>query len=143
MLTLIKKCIKLGRLGELHNLRGHVEYVLRLKNLDLNAIQSAYTVWIPAYIYICWVVPSLEAKCSICVVLVILLCQSKEISKPVLALKKNYSYFFRAFCNGLINHLLEWAHIYYLSMHTKRIAKLSFRDWQFQTIMEFHCFCGK
>ena len=33
------------RLGELHTLRGHVESVVRLKNLDLNVIQSAHTVW--------------------------------------------------------------------------------------------------
>ena len=32
------------RLGELHTLRGHVESVVRLKNLDLNVIQSAHTV---------------------------------------------------------------------------------------------------
>ncbi|KAK2365342.1 ATPase 10, plasma membrane-type, variant 2 [Trifolium repens] len=35
---------EIARLGELHTLRGHVESVLRLKNLDLKAIQSAHTV---------------------------------------------------------------------------------------------------
>lgn len=33
------------RLGEIHTLRGHVESVVRLKNLDLNVIQAAHTVW--------------------------------------------------------------------------------------------------
>ncbi|KEH24655.1 plasma membrane H+-ATPase [Medicago truncatula] len=35
---------EIARLGELHTLRGHVESVLKLKNLDLKAIQSAHTV---------------------------------------------------------------------------------------------------
>ncbi|XVF27169.1 hypothetical protein REPUB_Repub14bG0083400 [Reevesia pubescens] len=35
---------EIARLGELHTLRGHVESVARLKNLDLNVIQSAHTV---------------------------------------------------------------------------------------------------
>ncbi|CAI8615820.1 unnamed protein product [Vicia faba] len=35
---------EIARLGELHTLRGHVESVLRLKNLDLKMIQSAHTV---------------------------------------------------------------------------------------------------
>ncbi|KAH7858113.1 hypothetical protein Vadar_020134 [Vaccinium darrowii] len=35
---------EIARLGELHTLRGHVESVVRLKNLDLNMIQSAHTV---------------------------------------------------------------------------------------------------
>ncbi|XP_073222607.1 ATPase 10, plasma membrane-type isoform X2 [Cicer arietinum] len=35
---------EIARLGELHTLRGHIESVLRLKNLDLKAIQSAHTV---------------------------------------------------------------------------------------------------
>ncbi|XP_050135472.1 ATPase 10, plasma membrane-type-like isoform X1 [Malus sylvestris] len=35
---------EIARLGEIHTLRGHVESVLRLKNLDLSAIQSAHTV---------------------------------------------------------------------------------------------------
>ncbi|KHG23806.1 ATPase 10, plasma membrane-type -like protein [Gossypium arboreum] len=35
---------EIARLGELHTLRGHVESVMRLKNLDLNAIKSAHTV---------------------------------------------------------------------------------------------------
>uniref|UniRef100_A0A2N9FZV2 Plasma membrane ATPase n=1 Tax=Fagus sylvatica TaxID=28930 RepID=A0A2N9FZV2_FAGSY len=35
---------EIARLGELHTLRGHVESVVRLKNLDLNVIQSAHTV---------------------------------------------------------------------------------------------------
>lgn len=33
------------RLGELHTLRGHVESVVRLKNLDIHGIQAAHTVW--------------------------------------------------------------------------------------------------
>ncbi|KAM7254390.1 hypothetical protein ACFE04_003770 [Oxalis oulophora] len=39
-----KRRAEIARLGEIHTLRGHVESVLRLKNLDLNAIQSAHTV---------------------------------------------------------------------------------------------------
>ncbi|XP_022715385.1 ATPase 10, plasma membrane-type-like isoform X2 [Durio zibethinus] len=35
---------EIARLGEIHTLRGHVESVVRLKNLDLNVIQSAHTV---------------------------------------------------------------------------------------------------
>ncbi|XP_057979963.1 ATPase 10, plasma membrane-type isoform X2 [Malania oleifera] len=35
---------EIARLGELHTLRGHVESVVRLKNLDLNIIQTAHTV---------------------------------------------------------------------------------------------------
>ncbi|GMI77823.1 TRANSPARENT TESTA 13, autoinhibited H(+)-ATPase isoform 10 [Hibiscus trionum] len=35
---------EIARLGELHTLRGHVESVMRLKNLDLSAIKSAHTV---------------------------------------------------------------------------------------------------
>ncbi|KAK3025119.1 hypothetical protein RJ639_043901 [Escallonia herrerae] len=35
---------EIARLGELHTLRGHVESVVRLKNLDLGYIQSAHTV---------------------------------------------------------------------------------------------------
>ncbi|XVE51765.1 hypothetical protein DITRI_Ditri02bG0067100 [Diplodiscus trichospermus] len=35
---------EIARLGELHILRGHVESVVRLKNLDLNVIKSAHTV---------------------------------------------------------------------------------------------------
>ncbi|KAI4325388.1 hypothetical protein MLD38_030793 [Melastoma candidum] len=35
---------EIARLGELHTLRGHVESVVRLKNLDLTKIQSAHTV---------------------------------------------------------------------------------------------------
>ncbi|KAL5583340.1 hypothetical protein UlMin_015782 [Ulmus minor] len=35
---------EIARLGELHTLRGHIESVVRLKNLDLNVIQSAHTV---------------------------------------------------------------------------------------------------
>ncbi|KAJ7963378.1 Plasma membrane ATPase [Quillaja saponaria] len=35
---------EIARLGELHTLRGHIESVARLKNLDLSAIQSAHTV---------------------------------------------------------------------------------------------------
>ncbi|XP_011035514.1 PREDICTED: ATPase 10, plasma membrane-type-like [Populus euphratica] len=35
---------EIARLGEIHTLRGHVESVVRLKNLDLNLIQTAHTV---------------------------------------------------------------------------------------------------
>ncbi|XVF25312.1 hypothetical protein REPUB_Repub13aG0202500 [Reevesia pubescens] len=35
---------EIARLGELHTLRGHVESFVRLKNLDLDVIQSAHTV---------------------------------------------------------------------------------------------------
>ncbi|KAK8618667.1 hypothetical protein V6N13_132651 [Hibiscus sabdariffa] len=35
---------EIARLGELHTLRGHVESVMRLKNLDLSAIKAAHTV---------------------------------------------------------------------------------------------------
>ncbi|XP_038683916.1 LOW QUALITY PROTEIN: ATPase 10, plasma membrane-type-like [Tripterygium wilfordii] len=35
---------EIARLGEIHTLRGHVETVVRLKNLDLNVIRSAHTV---------------------------------------------------------------------------------------------------
>ncbi|EEF29056.1 H(\+)-transporting atpase plant/fungi plasma membrane type, putative [Ricinus communis] len=35
---------EIARLGEIHTLRGHVESVVRLKNLDLNVIQGAHTV---------------------------------------------------------------------------------------------------
>lgn len=35
---------EIARLGEIHTLRGHVESVVRLKNLDLNLIQSSHTV---------------------------------------------------------------------------------------------------
>ncbi|XP_028796327.1 ATPase 10, plasma membrane-type [Neltuma alba] len=35
---------EIARLGELHTLRGHVESVLRLKNLDRSVLQSAHTV---------------------------------------------------------------------------------------------------
>ncbi|PSS18162.1 ATPase [Actinidia chinensis var. chinensis] len=35
---------EIARLGELHTLKGHVESVVRLKNLDLNLIQAAHTV---------------------------------------------------------------------------------------------------
>ncbi|KAK7338187.1 hypothetical protein VNO77_18789 [Canavalia gladiata] len=35
---------QIARLGELHTLRGHVESVVRLKNLDRHVIQSAHTV---------------------------------------------------------------------------------------------------
>ncbi|CAK9144700.1 unnamed protein product [Ilex paraguariensis] len=35
---------EIARLGELHTLRGHVESVVRRKNLDLNTIQTAHTV---------------------------------------------------------------------------------------------------
>lgn len=39
-----KRRAEIARLGELHTLRGHVESVVRLKNLDLNVIKSAHTV---------------------------------------------------------------------------------------------------
>ncbi|OMO65966.1 Cation-transporting P-type ATPase [Corchorus olitorius] len=39
-----KRRAEIARLGEIHTLRGHVESVVRLKNLDLNVIQSAHTV---------------------------------------------------------------------------------------------------
>ncbi|KAK9281827.1 hypothetical protein L1049_004733 [Liquidambar formosana] len=35
---------EIARLGEIHTLRGHVESVVRLKNLDINMIQAAHTV---------------------------------------------------------------------------------------------------
>ncbi|XP_058108772.1 ATPase 10, plasma membrane-type [Magnolia sinica] len=35
---------EIARLGEIHTLRGHVESVVRLKNLDINVIQTAHTV---------------------------------------------------------------------------------------------------
>lgn len=35
---------EIARLGEVHTLRGHVESVIRLKNLDVNVIQTARTV---------------------------------------------------------------------------------------------------
>ncbi|XVE88534.1 hypothetical protein DITRI_Ditri19aG0076900 [Diplodiscus trichospermus] len=35
---------EIARLGELHTLRGHIESVVRLKNLDLNVIPSSHTV---------------------------------------------------------------------------------------------------
>ncbi|XP_022723470.1 ATPase 10, plasma membrane-type-like [Durio zibethinus] len=35
---------EIARLGELHTLRGHVESVVRLKNLDLHAIKGVHTV---------------------------------------------------------------------------------------------------
>ena len=36
--------IYLCRLRELHTLKGHVESVVRLKGLDIDTIQQAYTV---------------------------------------------------------------------------------------------------
>lgn len=35
---------EMARLRELHTLKGHVESVVKLKNLDINTIQQAYTV---------------------------------------------------------------------------------------------------
>ncbi|KAK4791450.1 hypothetical protein SAY86_031863 [Trapa natans] len=35
---------EIARIGEMHTLRGHVESIVRLKNLDLDVIQSAHTV---------------------------------------------------------------------------------------------------
>lgn len=35
---------EIARLGEIHTLRGHVESVVRLKNLDINVIQTSRTV---------------------------------------------------------------------------------------------------
>jgi len=43
------------RLRELHTLKGHVESVVRLKGLDIDTIQQAYTVWI-CLLYICIVI---------------------------------------------------------------------------------------
>lgn len=37
------------RLRELHTLKGHVESVVRLKGLDIDTIQQAYTVWVTAF----------------------------------------------------------------------------------------------
>ncbi|XP_020104345.1 ATPase 10, plasma membrane-type [Ananas comosus] len=39
-----KRRAEIVRLGEIQTLRGHVESVVRLKNLDVNVIQSAHTV---------------------------------------------------------------------------------------------------
>ncbi|XP_039125151.1 ATPase 10, plasma membrane-type [Dioscorea cayenensis subsp. rotundata] len=39
-----KRRAEIARLGEIHTLRGHVESVVKLKNLDLNVIQAAHTV---------------------------------------------------------------------------------------------------
>ncbi|KAF9689854.1 hypothetical protein SADUNF_Sadunf01G0135700 [Salix dunnii] len=39
-----KRRAEIARLGEIYTLRGHVESVVRLKNLDLNLIQTAHTV---------------------------------------------------------------------------------------------------
>ncbi|GLU22551.1 hypothetical protein SLE2022_386170 [Rubroshorea leprosula] len=39
-----KRRAEIARLGEIHTLRGHVESVVRLKNLDLNVIQGSHTV---------------------------------------------------------------------------------------------------
>ncbi|RDY06448.1 ATPase 10, plasma membrane-type, partial [Mucuna pruriens] len=39
-----KRRAEIARLGELHTLRGHIESVVRLKNLDRNVIQAAHTV---------------------------------------------------------------------------------------------------
>ncbi|CAH2080464.1 unnamed protein product [Thlaspi arvense] len=35
---------EIARLGEIHTLKGHVESVVRLKNLDMSSIQAAHTV---------------------------------------------------------------------------------------------------
>lgn len=37
------------RLRELNTLKGHVESVVRLKGLDIDTIQQAYTVWVTAF----------------------------------------------------------------------------------------------
>lgn len=42
--SLTVKSIILCRLRELHTLKGHVESVVRLKGLDIDTIQQAYTV---------------------------------------------------------------------------------------------------
>ncbi|XP_062087975.1 ATPase 10, plasma membrane-type [Humulus lupulus] len=39
-----KRRAEIARLGELHTLRGHIESVVRLKNLDYRVIQTAHTV---------------------------------------------------------------------------------------------------
>ncbi|KHG12451.1 ATPase 4, plasma membrane-type -like protein [Gossypium arboreum] len=39
-----KRRAEIARLRELHTLKGHVESVVRLKNLDIDTIQQAYTV---------------------------------------------------------------------------------------------------
>ncbi|XP_010937229.1 ATPase 10, plasma membrane-type isoform X1 [Elaeis guineensis] len=39
-----KRRAEIARLGEIHTLRGHVESVVRLKNLDINVIQISHTV---------------------------------------------------------------------------------------------------
>jgi len=39
-----KRRAEIARLRELHTLKGHVESVVRLKNLDINMIQQSYTV---------------------------------------------------------------------------------------------------
>jgi len=39
-----KRRAEIARLRELNTLKGHVESVVRLKNLDINMIQQSYTV---------------------------------------------------------------------------------------------------
>lgn len=39
-----KRRAEIARLGELHTLRGHIDSIVRLKNLDLSVIQSAHTI---------------------------------------------------------------------------------------------------
>lgn len=39
-----KRRAEIARLGEIHTLRGHVESVVRLKNLDINLIQTSHTI---------------------------------------------------------------------------------------------------
>lgn len=44
ILLLSHSCLHFDRLRELHTLKGHVESVVRLKGLDIETIQQAYTV---------------------------------------------------------------------------------------------------
>ena len=39
-----KRRAEIARLRELHTLKGHVESVVRLKGLDIDTIQQAYTL---------------------------------------------------------------------------------------------------
>lgn len=42
--SVLIRCNAVCRLRELHTLKGHVESVVRLKGLDIETIQQAYTV---------------------------------------------------------------------------------------------------
>lgn len=39
-----KRRAEMARLRELHTLKGHVESVIKMKNLDIDTIQQSYTV---------------------------------------------------------------------------------------------------